>query len=397
MNAWTKLNALLLVVGAGASLYAQESKNAEDDRQFKAASLRGRDDAPTNVLSRDEWKRVDVAVNRALSWLAAQQRPDGSFPTIPNGQPGVTSLCVLAFMAHGHNPREGRYGEPLEKAIKYIMSCQKENGLVALNGPEGPQITRDIGWELGVTVAYNHAISSLTLSEIYGMGMTRRSEQMKRAINKSLATTLQMQRWPKDREADKGGWRYVMDIDDKDSDLSLTGWNLMFLRSARNAGFDVPKKPIDDAVAYVRRTFDKEDGVFIYTTAKGDSHSRAMAGAGILALAHAGFHNSEEAQTSARWLQKYGLAEYNTNGGLRLDRYHYSLFNACYAMYQLGGTHWAQFFPPTVRALLAGQAADGSWEAESFQRDRAFGKSYTTSLVVLSLGAPNQFLPVFQR
>ena len=184
---------------------------------------------------------------------------------------------------------------------------------------------------------------------------------MKRTINKSLATTLQMQQWPKDREVDKGGWRYVMDIDDKDSDLSLTGWNLMFLRSARNAGFDVPKKPIDDAVAYVRRTFDKEDGVFIYTTAKGDSHSRAMAGAGILALAHAGFHNSDEAQTSARWLQKYSLAEYNTNGGLRLDRYHYSLFNSCYAMYQLGGDDWKQFFPPTVRALLAVQAAGGSW------------------------------------
>ena len=50
-----------------------------------------------------------------------------------------------------------------------------------------------------------------------------------------------------------------------------------------------------------------------------------------------------------------------------------------------------------VTALLAAQKADGSWEAESFQRDRPFGESYTTAMVVLSLSAPNQFLPVFQR
>ena len=42
---------------------------------------------------------------------------------------------------------------------------------------------------------------------------------------------------------------------ESDSDLSVTGWHLMFLRSARNAGFDVPDRAIADAVAYIRRTF----------------------------------------------------------------------------------------------------------------------------------------------
>ena len=66
-------------------------------------------------------------------------------------------------------------------------------------------------------------------------------------------------------------------------------------------------------------------------------------------------------------------------------------------MYQMGSPYWEKFFPHTVAALLANQQADGSWDAESLQRDRPFGNSYTTALVVLSLGAPNQFLPVFQR
>ncbi len=386
----------LLLIGVCGPVCAQETQSSNVASKDRPAA-RGSDDPQSNVLNAEEWRRVDAAVERSLAWLAAQQQPDGSFPTISVGRPGVTSLCVLAFMAHGHNPGEGKYGQRLEQATKFILSCQKKNGLIALNGPDGLRIDRDVSWDIGVTTAYNHAISSLTMSEIYGMGKTKRSDEMQQALRKSLATTLEMQRWPKDKGADKGGWRYIDDFDDKDSDLSLTGWSLMFLRSARNAGFDVPKTSIDDAVDYVRRTFDKREGAFGYTTERGYGYSRAMAGAGILALAHAGYHNSIEAQTSAKWLLKHSFTNYNTDGGIRLDRYHYSLFNACYGMYQLGGERWAEFFPPTVRILLAGQAADGSWEAESFQRDRLYGNSYTTALVVLSLGAPNQFLPVFQR
>jgi hypothetical protein len=122
-----------------------------------------------------------------------------------------------------------------------------------------------------------------------------------------------------------------------------------------------------------------------------------MAGAGILALAHAGFHNSFEAQQTGQWLLKHGLERYNDNQGLNGDRYHYSLFACCQGMYQLGSPYWEEFFPRTVAAVLAHQQPDGSWDAESYQRDRQFGDCYTTALVVLSLGAPNQFLPVFQR
>ncbi len=105
-----------------------------------------------------------------------------------------------------------------------------------------------------------------------------------------------MQRWPKDRADDRGGWRYIDDggtNSQYDSDLSITGWHLMFLRSARNAGFNVPKQPIDDAVGYVRRCYSQQHGVFEYCTGDDDDRSRAMAGAGILALA-------------PRWLSRRG-------------------------------------------------------------------------------------------
>jgi hypothetical protein len=361
-----------------------------------------RDRTPTNVLSPDEWKRVDAAVQRALTWLASQQRTDGSFPTIDRGQPGVTSLCVMAFMAHGLSPGKGKYGRQLDSATDYVLRCQKESGLITLVGPDGPRISRTVVHDIGVAAAYNHGISSLTLSELYGTTKPDKSNRLQTVISKAIRATLDMQRWPKDREVDRGGWRYLNDFNREDSDLSITGWQLKFLRSARNAGFDVSQQSIDDAVAYVRRTFSEQYGAFGY--AAGDHYdfrSRGMAGAGILALAHAGFHNAPEASRTGQWILNYNFDAYNTiepfTQSWSNDRYHYGLFMCCQGMYQLGGRYWDEFFPRAARTLLANQKPDGSWPAESHFHDARFGNAYTTALVVLSLGAPNQLLPIYQR
>ena len=365
----------------------------------------------TEVLTPKEWQQLDESVDRAFKWLLTQQRPNGSFDTKPNkplGQPGVTSLCVLSFLAHGHVPNEGRYGKQLRRAIDYIVSCQQPNGLLVLIGPSGklgPRGSTSLPKAVGVSTAYNHAIASLTLSEVYGMTSVEHATELKPIIEASLKTTLLMQRWPKDREIDKGGWRYVQSYSDVNSDLSLTGWYLMALRSAKNAGFEIPQEPVDDAIGYVRRCFNPESGVFEYTIKEGDKRSRGMAGAGVLALAHAGLHNTEEAQRSGDWILKNNFDNYNRvikfarhdAKGRYQDRYHYGVFYCSQAMYQLGGRYWKDFFPGVCKTLLTNQRRDGGWEAESTGTDKAFGRTYATALVLLALGSPNQLLPVFQR
>ena len=54
--------------------------------------------------------------------------------------------------------------------------------------------------------------------------------------------------------------------------------------------------------------------------------SRAMTGAGIFALAHAGQHDTPE-RTSRRQTAHLSFAEYNGSPD-GLDRYHYSLFHS---------------------------------------------------------------------
>ncbi len=355
-----------------------------------------------DVLPPAQWKRIDHSVEHALQWLASQQQRDGSFPTLTQGQPGVTSLCVMAFAAHGHLPGEGPYGTRLEHAIQFIVSCQKPNGVLALVGPLGKKISRNISHEMGSTAAYNHALSALLLSEVYSMGGgdLKKSQE---SIENALQATLTMQRWPKRRQVDVGGWRYIDPFLDEiyDSDLSITGWQLMFLRSAKNAGFEVPKESIENGVAYVRRCFEPKFQTFALMADPVDQISRGMAGAGILAMAHAGMHDSKEARIAGDWLLKEGFAKYNecrpySKRGWIDDRYHYSVFCASQAMYQLGGNHWRKFFPPTVAVILDNQAKNGSWNPEA-HLDAKFGNAYTTALMALTLGAPNQLLPIFQR
>ena len=353
-------------------------------------------------LTATEWQQIDRSTERALQWLAGQQQRDGSFPTRMDGQPGVTSLCVMAFVAQGHLPGEGPYGAQLEKAMDYIIKCQKPSGLIAFVYPAGRAISRNVTHEIGSTTAYNHALSSLLLSEVFSMGGGD-LEKNQQVIEQAIQVTLEMQKWSKRRREDLGGWRYVNRFNDQyDSDLSVTGWQLMFLRSAKNAGFEVPKQPIDEAVQYVRRCFQPQFKTFLIMAGPEDRRSRGMAGAGILAMAHAGLHDSKEAREAGDWLIREGFANYNESRNYRGrgwtdDRYHYGVFCASQAMYQLGDKYWQEFFPPTARVILANQNQPGNWNGDSHSYDGKYGNAYTTALMTLTLGASNQLLPIFQR
>jgi hypothetical protein len=348
-----------------------------------------------DVQATERQERIDRALERAVEWLSRQQEKSGGFPTDPSGQPGVTSLCVLAFMSQGHLPGNGRYGTTLDRGVRYVLESQKESGLIAREAPDGPRVPHDTTHNIGRTSAYNHAISALMLSEAYGMVDETDSRVIRPAIEKAIAITLAEQRRKKPRDVDRGGWRYLHSYDGVDSDLSVVSWNLSFLRSARNAGFDIPEKPINDAVEYVSRCFIPATGQFQYTIG-GASISRGMAGAGILSLAHAGKHNTPTAQKAADWILSQPFVKYNENEA-SLEIYHYSVFYCCHAMYQMGGDYWEKFLPTTADTLLMNQNADGSWDVESHPNDVRWGNSFTTAMVVLGLSAPDEQLPIFQR
>ncbi len=342
-----------------------------------------------SALTPQAWTRVEGAIDRALDWLSRQQNRDGSFAAPDSAQPAATSLAIMAYLSRGHLPGEGPYGPLLDHGIDFVVHCQHPNGMLALAGA-GSSST-------GKTANYNHAIAALMLTEVYGMTDPTRAARLKPAILAALEFTRQNQTQPKDDPTDRGAWRYLGAASRSDSDLSVTAWQIMFLRSAKNAEFDVPKQFIDDAIGFVRRCWDDSQGIFYYKKS-GTEHrwSRGMFGAGILSLAMAGEHQTRIAQRAGDWLLGHPYRRFGEQIGSG-DRFFYSTYYCSQAMAQLGGRHWNQFFPAMVNALLAGQRASGDWPPEPYGSDRNFGNAYTTAMAVLSLTPPLQLLPVYQR
>src|SRR5262249_59554805 len=105
----------------------------------------------------------------------------------------------------------------------------------------------------------------IMLSEVAGMTQGKLAEEVRKAVEKAVAIVLKAQRT---NGVDRGGWRYhVAPIDG--SDISVTGWQLMALRAAKNLGCDVPPEAIDPAVEYLKRCQEPRLGGFPYTPNRG--------------------------------------------------------------------------------------------------------------------------------
>lgn len=345
---------------------------------------------PAVHLTDRQWSRLDTAVDSGLQFLSTQQLSDGSFASMSEGQPAVTSFCVMAFLSRGYTPSRGPYSEVLSRAIDYVVSSQQSSGLLYA------ETAYTENWKL--RGSYNHAIAGVMLGEVYGMTENRQHESVRIAITNALRFTRKEQAQRKRWDDDKGGWRYLMPSIAVDSDLSVTAWHLMFYRSARNAEFDVPDSHVNEAVAYVEKCYDPQRHSFMYgLRGRGRNFfSRGMAGAGIVSLALAGKHDSERVKGAARFILEHPFDRFNRGGLTEEDRFYYAAFYCSQAMLQMGGEYFANFYPVLLDTMTQNQNSNGSWDLEANQ-DGVLGYPYSTSLAILSLTPPYQLLPIYQR
>ena len=352
-----------------------------------------------DALSALEWRRVDASVDHGLEFLASQQEADGSFPSRSAGQPGVTSLSTMAFLSRGHRPGVGPYGEVIERAIDFVLSCQEEDGMIVHDKLRLPSSAAIAYYRAPHTATYNHAISGLLLGEAYGQGDDKLNAKLRPAIELALDWARKMQLRPPRYPEDLGGWRYrhPADADKPLSDLSVTGWFIMFYRSARNAEFVVPEIFVKQAADFVEKSYDPKSGAFYYgPNVRDHTIGRGMTGAGLLTLAVCGRRDEKIARAAGMWILDHPFDSYNKTVGVH-DRYHYGAYYCSQAMYLLGGEYWRRFYPVLSKNLIDNQQNDGGWPHEAGHNDRQFGRCYSSSLAVLSLTPPYQLLPIYQR
>lgn len=316
-------------------------------------------------------KQVDQAVVRALKFLAEQQQADGSWQVDQYGEStAATSLAIMAFLAAGHVPGEGPYGDQLTRGIRWVIEHQQPDGMIVHKRSHGPM--------------YSHGISTLMLAEVTGMLDEPLADDCRKVLQRGVRLILEAQNIPKS-EPHAGGWRYQPDS--RDSDLSVTGWQLLALRAAKNVGCDVPAEHIDRAVEYVKRCTPGNHVGFSYQP--GGSTSPTRSGTGILALEVCGAHQTPEALRAADYLLERPL-----QAG---DQYfYYGVYYCTVGLFKVGGKYWDESKAHLATTLLTEQAADGSWLAHSGS-ERSAGKVYCTSMAVLALAVEYRYLPIYQR
>jgi Prenyltransferase and squalene oxidase repeat len=330
----------------------------------------------------DKKSEVDKAIADALEFLAlTQDKNDGSWrSTLISNQrsTAVTSLAIMAFLSAGHVPGEGKYGEVIEKGVRWVLKMQQPNGLIATDN--------------GSFEMYSHGISTLMLAEVCGMTDGKLAEELRPKLEKAVAIILKGQRQGNGPEA--GGWRYhVQNIDrPPPSDMSVTGWQIMALRAAKNLGCDVPAEVIDNAVGFIKRCQDKNTGGFCYYP--GGNLTVPCTGTGILALELCGKdkHRSPEVlQAGAFLIKDQNLPRWGD--GKRF--FYYNIYYSSQATFQLGGNYREVFRPKLHEVLLRNQRNNGSWIDPP--GDNAVGPQYCTAMGVLALTVEYRFLPIYQR
>lgn len=321
--------------------------------------------APPKGKSEND-KKIDNAIKQALEYLKQTQNSDGSWSDRRTRNPAITSLCVMAFLSAGHVPDEGPYAETVKNGIRAVLRDQRSNGLIANNG----------GHEM-----YHHGICSIMLAEVVGMTQDKKlAEDLREGLKKAVRIILTAQRKRNDRH--RGGWRYR--VAGYDSDMSVTGWQILALRAARNVGCDVPPQAIKEAVDYVIRC-QRGSGGFCYSPGGGET--LPCTGTGVLALELCGkkYHRSKETLNGGKYLMRR-LPRWNDT-----SFFFYSIYYRSQACFQLGGNYWEAFRDKLHPMLLGKQSDNGSW------RGGSYGYSYSTAMCVLALTVEYRFLPIYQR
>ncbi|MFG0262208.1 MAG: hypothetical protein ACF788_07445, partial [Novipirellula sp. JB048] len=241
---------------------------------------------------------------------------------------------------------------------------------------------------------YGHGIITLMLTEMLGMGASiEQNARIHAALVPALQLTLAAQRVNKPH-SHQGGWRYQPRS--TDSDLSVSVWQLMALRSAKNDGVEVPGEAIDQAVKYLEASYTstrrprrgaEELSGFSYTPGTHRA-TFAMTSAGLLAVQVCGLYDSPMVAGAAEWLMQ--------NPPQINERYfYYGIYYYAQGMHQVGGQHAETAAELTAKLLLAAQHQDGFWQPQ--REENSYGYVYATALAVLSLSVRYHYLPIYQR
>lgn len=338
-------------------------------------------------------------VDRALAWIARQQHADGHWSMTgpyPDGaqsreaetDTGATALALLALLGDGHSPHAGRHQKNVQQGINWLVDHQKPSGDLFDSEEQGRS-------------AHFYAHSQATMALCEALALTG-DESLRPAATKAVAFLTDAQN-PR-----LGGWKYRPLQADGVGDLSVTGWALMALHTARIARIDVPGETFELASTFLDSTqADPTDpSLYRYRPDEPVQNEQlwSMSAEGLLCRQWLGWPRTHEAFARG---EIYLQSAVNQPVWKEGERNVYAWYYTAQALHNLGGESWTTWFAETERLLLKHQTSGGgkvggSWNPNNpkgafLEWSEGAGRLYFSVMCVLILETPTRHQPIYRE
>lgn len=348
----------------------------------------------------------EKAVELGLDFLARQQHEDGRWTlhgyrdepasdksfvreNHKDSDAAATGLALLAFLGAGYDHRDGKYKQTVSAGLDWLVRHQRPNGDLYTGGND--QTNR----------YYTHGIGSIALCE--ALAMTR-DPQLRGPVDKAIQFILQSQ------DPVYGGWRYRPGYERKfQSDTSVTGWQVMALRSAEFSGTKIPPETYQK----VHKWLDFAEGpgknparyaYLPYELSKADhpdwmETTPVMTAEALLMRMYLGWdRNSPAMRNGADYLVQNLPPTSLFRGGTQRDCYYW--YYATQVMYHVQGDGWTVWNERLRNLLVDTQDLDGplagSWNPNGDKWGSQGGRIYVTTLHLLMLEVYYRHLPLYR-
>jgi hypothetical protein len=319
--------------------------------------------------------RTEAAVKLGLEWFRRTQAEDGSWDYTKYGvaeqqraaeahRVGVAGLALLAFLGAGHNHLDaGPFRDTVAKAIKYLLSAQAANGQFP-------------------GALYAQGICTMAIVEAYGL---TNDTPLLPPAQKGVEFIVGAQ-------GASGGWDYQPR--GARGDTSVTGWQVMALKSARRVGIEFPNEVYERAIAFLAAVT-HDDGAVGYESSGAPGAAwrttSALTAVGLNALLFMGVEQADARVQKALALTLAALPKMPRQQGnaWRPPADIYFWYHGSLALSRLGGQEWAAWNAAVKEILLALQDKEGelkgSWRLAGDPWGDHAGRVYFTALAIMAL------------
>ena len=312
----------------------------------------------------------EKAVERGLRWIMSKQQEDGGWsfkldsrsanPGTEESRTAATAMALLPFLGAGYTQKEGPYTDVVGKGLYFLQQR-------AVMTPNGANLQDG--------TMYGQGLATIALCEAYAMTEDPTLRDLAQRSIRYIAFA----------QATDGGWRYTPG---EPGDTTVTGWQLMALKSGQMARLNVPTPTVAGVHRFLDSVQSEYGSLYGYMTPQPRNSTTSI---GLLCRMYTGWPRSEPGlERGVGHLIKWGWSE----NDLYYDYY------ATQVLHHWGGPEWKTWNKDLSAYLVKTQATkgmdNGSWYLPDPHAAQG-GRLYCTSLAVMILEVSYRYMPIYKE